>query len=214
MFGYPLTARMIETDGQNTDQAGHMLAQARVFSHLASRGDQSDPDHYLQQTLKLTTLRHPMTRALSGFAYLCSSEKQRREKFFTDRARMNALVGFDWQIHADTADGFVRFLTYLQHEIPHHAARPLNSHFRPQLKNILPDVFAPDLLGHCEDLPAFFTTIADRLSRPRPPPEATAQARNAAAQIADHTALITPAATALVREIFAGDFEAFGYDSL
>ncbi|MFT4959089.1 MAG: hypothetical protein ACI92Z_000161 [Paracoccaceae bacterium] len=213
MFGYPLSAQAVVDNSLNEDQAGHMLGRARVFSPLIARNDQSKPSRYLKQTLKLTTVRHPMARALSGFSYLCLSEELRHEMFFVDRVRMNALVGFDWKSHADTADGFVRFLTYLQHEIPHNDTRPLNGHFRPQLLNILPDVLQPDLVGRCEDLPAFFTEIADRLSRPLPDGAVTAQARNVA-QVTDRSALITPEATRLVSEIFAGDFEAFGYDLL
>lgn len=209
-FGHPLTVRFREPGGMNEDQAAHGLAQARIFAHLAGRDAGTDPQAYLDHALKLTTVRDPLARAVSGFVYLCRADELKRQQFFTERARMTAFTGFDWTRHPFTADGFLRFLEYLRAELVWHDTRPVDSHFRPQVLNILPALFPPDLIGRCEDLPAFFRAIATRLDRPVPEGALDAPARNRSP--ADHAdTLVTPAARTLAAEVFAADYEAFGY---
>lgn len=210
-FGHPLSARFQEPTGMNEDQAAHRLAQARIFAFLDGRGDGWEPQAYLDQALKLATVRDPLARAVSGFVYLCRADEARREQFFTERARMTALTGFDWSRHPFTAEGFLRFLEYLRHDLTCHETRPVDSHFRPQVLNIRPALYAPDLIGRCEELPAFFAAIATRLERPLPKGALEGPPRNRAPAI-EKEALIMPAARALAAELFAADYEAFGYN--
>ncbi|WP_068114105.1 sulfotransferase family 2 domain-containing protein [Tropicimonas marinistellae] len=208
-FGVPLTANVEDNVGMNPDQAGHNLADARVFSTLIARADGRPPLEVLQGALRLTTVRHPMERALSGFLYLCKSDGLRSPRFARQRLRMNALAGFDWERHPNTPEGFVRFLEYLQIELDQALAMQMDSHFRPQVDNIRPDVFRPDLVGRTENMAAFLTEIADRLSRPVPSDYDLEAARN----VAPKAAPLVPDAAArrLVADIFARDFEEFGY---
>lgn len=207
--GHPLSAGLIEPSGLNEDQAGHALAEARIFSSvLARRG--VDPAASLAEALRITTVRHPLARAVSGFRYLCRSDALKSAQFATERLRMTALTGFDWDRDAGTAQGFLRFLEYLSIDLAHHPARPVNSHFRPQVLNILPEVFRPGLVGRCEDLPAFFRALAARLDRPVPDGALEGRPRNR--QPGSAGDVITPEATRLAAGIFAADFERFGYD--
>ncbi|MCA0922772.1 sulfotransferase family 2 domain-containing protein [Pseudooceanicola nanhaiensis] len=209
--GHPLTAHLQQLNGMNPDQAAHELHRTMVFCSLLARGDKIRPARYLQRTLKLATVRDPMARAISGFRYLCQADARGMTQFYTDRARMSALTGFDWNRHPDTPEGFERFLDYLRIDLVHHADRPVDSHFRPQVLNIRPALFVPDLIGRCEDLGAFFTAIADRLGRALPEGALEAPARNRGTG-PERADLVSQQARQLVAEIFAADYEAFGYD--
>ncbi|MEP2426635.1 MAG: sulfotransferase family 2 domain-containing protein [Tateyamaria sp.] len=210
-FGIPLKAVVRDENSINEDQAGHSLHKARVFSSVCDCGTELDFGSYLARALRLTTVRHPFTRALSGFIYLCRAHDMKSDRFLTERLRMCALTQFDWDKHAYTVEGFERFLTYLEQDLAHHATRPVDSHFRPQVLNILPDVFCPDLIGRCEDLPTFFANIAARLDRPAPQGALEAKPRNTQ-QISDRAIFDTPDTRRRVGHIFAADFLAFGYD--
>lgn len=210
-FGQPLEAKVRSADGMNTDSAAaHRLAEARVFSMLGARGDGRDPAEVLARALRLTTIRHPMDRAVSSFLYLCRAQDLQSTLFADDRLRMTALTGFDWGAHGFTLTGFERFLDYVAIELPHHDARPLDSHFRPQVLNVLPEVLRPDLMGRCEDLPAFFRQIAARLDRPLPPDIDLETPRNRQ-DVPGRDALETPATRARVAQVYAADFDAFDY---
>lgn len=208
--GHPLTAHLQQVSGMNPDQAAHELHRTQVFCSLLARGDRSKPASILQETLKLATVRNPLDRAISGFRYLCQADAQGMMQFYTDRVRMSALTGFDWTRHRDTAEGFERFLDYLRIELVHHADRPVDSHFRPQVLNIRPALFQPDLLGRCEDMGAFFTAIADRLERNLPEGALSAAPRNRGIGPAQFDQ-VSGAARRLVAEIFAEDYDTFGY---
>lgn len=205
--GHPLSARLQEKNGMNPDQAAHELHRAQVFCFLLSRGDRTGPDTYLKRTLKLATVRDPMARAISGFTYLCRADEKGLEQFYTERARMTALTGFDWERHPHTAEGFERFLDYLRIDLEHHADRPVDSHFRPQVLNIRPDLYKPDLVGRCEDLAGFFRQIAERLERPVPEGALTSEPRNRSRR--EDVFPITLAARQRMSEIFRADYESF-----
>ncbi|WP_238368588.1 sulfotransferase family 2 domain-containing protein [Mesobacterium pallidum] len=210
-FGLPLRALVQDLGGMNTDSAAaHRLAEARVFSMLGARGDGRDPAEVLAGALRLTTIRHPLDRAVSSFLYLCRAQELQSPLFADDRLRMGATTGFDWGAHPFTLTGFERFLDYVAAELPHHDARPLDSHFRPQVLNVLPQVLRPDLLGRCEDLPAFFRQIAARLERPLPPDIDLTTPRNRQ-DVPGRDALETPATRARVAAVYAADFDAFDY---
>jgi len=207
--GHPLSARLQISDSMNPDQAAHELHRAQVFCFLLAQ--KINPTTYLRKTLRLTTVRDPLARAVSGFRYLCRSDAAGMAQFYPERARLCALTGFDWDRHPNTPDGFVRFLDYLRLELAHQTERPVDSHFRPQVLNILPGLFRPELVGRCEDLPTFFAEIAERLELPLPEGALEAAPRNRAQDDVVAETLITPAARRLVTEIFAPDYEAFGY---
>ena len=209
--GHPLTVAQHEPDGILPDHAAHELAKARVFSLLTERRDMSDALAWLEAVpLRLTTVRHPMTRAISAFRYLCKADAARVSRFLKERLRMNARVGFDWTRHPHTVDGFVRYLEFVRLELADDETMPLDSHLRPQVSNVRPDILRPHVVGRTEDLPAFFTAIAERLDRPLPA-ELDLAPRNTTRPAGEDLAA-DPAACALVRDIFAADFEAFGYD--
>lgn len=209
--GQPLTARLQESSGMNPDQAAHELHRAQVFCALLSRGDRSGPDNYLQRTLRLGTVRDPLARALSGFCYICRADAAGLSQFYAERARMSVLTGFDWTRHPFTAGGFERFLDYLRSDLAHHAERPVDSHFRPQVLNLRPGLYRPDLLGRCEDLPGFFREVAERLGRRLPEGAVAAAPRNRGGADADRAAWVTAAGRRLAAEVFAADYERFGY---
>ncbi len=211
-FGRPLTSRLQPPENPNRDQAAHQLAAAGVLSPLPAAADLPPPHRLLPASLRLTTVREPLARAVSGFRYLCRSHRMQSPMFFETRVRLEARTGFDWDRDGDTARGLLLFLEFLaaeQADRPARQPRPINSHFRPQSDTIRPALFAPDLIGRCEDLPGFFAAIAARLDRPLPEGALSAPARNVAGPGGE--ALITPDARRLARQVFAADYEAFGY---
>lgn len=211
-FGRPLRAAVTRLGDLNIDQAAHELARARVFAFLPERDDTKNCLTYLRRTLRLATVRHPAARALSGFRYFCRSQAEGKEQFAVDRLRMNALVDFDWERHPDTPEGFVRFLEFIRLELAENTTRQTNEHWAPQHLNIRPEIFRPQLLGRTEDLPAFFRAIAERLDRPLPAGVDLATPRNPQAPVEHEAFLNHPQARRLIAEVFARDFEVFGYD--
>lgn len=211
-FGRPLRAAVTRPGDLNVDQAAHELARARVFAFLPERGEAEDCLAYLRRTLRLATVRHPGPRALSGFRYFCRAQAEGKEQFAVDRLRMNALVDFDWERHPDTPEGFVRFLEFIRLELAENTTRRTNEHWAPQHLNIRPEVFEPELLGRTENLPAFFLAVAERLDRPLPPGVELDTPRNPQAPVDRDAFLDHPQARRLIAEVFARDFEAFGYD--
>jgi hypothetical protein len=210
-FGHPLTARQHEPDGILADHAAHELAAARVFSLLTERQDVADALAWLEAApLRLTTVRHPMSRAISAFRYLCKADEAQVSRFLKERLRMTARTGFDWTRHPHTAEGFVRYLEFLRMELAHDATLPVDWHLRPQVMNIRPEILRPHLIGRTEDLPAFFAAIAERLDRPLP--EGLDLAPKNRTQGRGDDLAADPAARTLVQDIFAMDFESFGYD--
>ncbi|MEM6739928.1 MAG: sulfotransferase family 2 domain-containing protein [Pseudomonadota bacterium] len=210
-FGVPLTVSHHEPDGILEDHAVHCLAEARVFSPLtALRGAPCALD-VLEKALRLTIVRHPLSRALSAFRYLCRADARAVSRFLRERLRMNAITGFDWQRDPDTPDGFRRFLDFVAHELEHQASLPLDWHIGPQVLNVRPEIFQPDLVGRTEDVPAFLAEIAARLDRPLPERLRRAAPRNRAAMRPPDWAG-DRALQARVAQVFAADFDAFGYD--
>ena len=44
----------------------------------------------------------------------------------------------------------------------------INPQWRPQIDNIVPTVFHPEIIGRVEDMPAFFHAVAERLDESLP----------------------------------------------
>ena len=211
MFGVPLTARsQPESRMQAENGTAHQLTNSRVFAWLALVGEGRDPVAIFDSALRLSTVRDPFARAVSGFLYLCHAQEVAAPRFLEVRQRLCAMTRFDWNRHPGTQDGFLRYLDHLEAELAHHDSLPVDSHFRPQVLNLRPGIVRPHLVGRCEDLPAFFREIAARLDRPLPE-GIDLDARHNRQPDAGRAALDTPATRARVTRIFAADYEAFGY---
>lgn len=207
-FATPLTAGLKLTSDINPDVAAHHLATADVFRPVSFMGKGLDA---INNTLRLTTVRHPAARAVSAFLYLCRSDDESHVWFARDRLRMNALVGFDWNRDTKTASGFVKFLRFIEITIAEAGADTVNAHWRPQVDNIKPEIFRPHLVGHTENLESFYRAIARRLDRPLAP-DWHAPIANRAESTDTGSALLTPEAVRLLNRIYRADFDTFGYD--
>lgn len=209
-FGIPFTARLDSPADINPEQGIHNLSLTGVFRKLTEDPRTTDLLTDCDGLLTLTTVRHPASRALSGFFYLCTSHDRAHPMFSADRARMNAMVGFDWTRHPRTPEGFRRFLDYIRLSVQDGVQLPLNSHWRPQWQNVMPEILKPDLIGHTENLPGFFKKIAARLDRPLPPGGAITANRQP--KYDSRPFLEDGTAKRLLLDCFSRDFDIFGYD--
>lgn len=201
-FGVPLTVNFEPLVDINADAVSHALSRAGVFRtlpHIVSGL------LVLKNALRLATARHPVLRAMSSFNYLCLTDAESSPWLVNQRLRMNAMCGFDWSKDPGTHDGFVKFLTYLLDVEQRKGEVIDNPHLRPQVHNIRPEVFKPDLIGRTEDLPSFFRAIAERFDTAMPvdwvPP-----ASNRLDSVANADALLSPQTEALMAQVFADDF--------
>lgn len=208
-FGVPLTAEWDVPGDINSDAVVHhlqgpagILRPALAIPEAAAR---------LAAALRITTVRHPLDRALSAFDYLCRSHELRHGWFAADRLRMNALVGFDWSRHPRTEQGFARFLDYVACIRAQAGAAAVDPHWRPQIENVRPALFRPDLVGRVEDMPGFFAALAARLDRPLPG-DAADTASNRQHHRSDRAALLSAGNRAAIRALYAADFDWLGYD--
>lgn len=207
-FGVPMTVQWDVPADINPDGAIHHMQAAGIWRAAVAL---PDPMERLDGALRITTVRHPVSRALSAFEYICHSNDLRHSWFAGDRLRMNALVGFDWSDHPRTAGGLARFLDYvatMRDEGGFHAVDP---HWRAQAENIHPAIYRPDLVGRVEDMEGFFRALCDRLDQPLPD-DAGPLASNRQTYRSDREALLTPANRAAIARLYAADFEWLGYD--
>ena len=205
-FGQALTAAV--ANPFEGDTITHRLTDARLFARLPEHPDVTDVQASLGQCLRLTTVRHPATRALSGYRYICRAEQAGAEAFVHHRLRMTALAGFDWSRETGTPVGFLRFLDWVAAEEAL-GGWMADAHFRPQCTNIRPEILRPDIIGRLEDMGAFYRAVCDRLGRTLP--EGALPPRNRQPKI-DPAPFLTVQARARIAEIFSADFAAFGYD--
>lgn len=207
-FGVPLTAAWDVPQDINPDAVVHNLQGPSGLL----RGAIALPDMMgaVEGALRLVTVRHPTARALSAFEYVCKSHDLRHSWFSQDRLRMNALVRFDWNDDPRTAAGFEKFLDFIAiiGELAGRSA--VNPHWRPQVENILPEVYRPDVVGRLEDMDAFYRMVADHLGQPLP---ASVMSRaNRQSYRSSRDDLLTPAALAMIERVYAADFEWLGID--
>lgn len=207
-FGVPLSVAWDVSDDINSDAVAHRLQGPSGILRQAAQI--AEPMERLDAALRLTTVRHPLDRALSAFDYLCRSHELRHVWFVQDRLRMNALVGFDWDRHPRTAEGFARFLDYAAQIIALAGPQAVDPHWRPQIDNILPDIFRPDLVGRLEDLQGFFAEVAGRLGQALPEGEGR-RPSNRQEHRSERAGLLTPANRAAIERLYAADFEWLGY---
>lgn len=207
-FGVPMTVGWDVPADINSDAAIHHMQAAGVFRSAAAL---PDAIARLEGALRVTTVRHPESRALSAFEYLCYSNDLRHSWFAENRLRMNAMVGFDWTNHPRTADGFGRFLDYakiMHDEVGFHAVDP---HWRPQIDNIHPDIYKPDVIGRIEDMDGFFAELCARLNQPIPD-AAAIPSSNRQTYRSDRAAMLTSANRKAIADLYAADFDWLGYD--
>ena len=207
-FGVPLSAWIDPALTLNPDALAHYAIQADVLRPVDACADGVSR---MQDALRLMTVRHPLSRAISGFRYLCLSGAKGSEQFLGERIRLNADVGFDWAKDPLTSGGFIKFLTYIAHTVSSKVQFPETTHWRPQTENTRPAVYDPAIIGRVEDFAAFADALGERLGG-YPPGFDTLSYANRQPAFDAGVLLDDPAALPLVGEVFASDFAAFGYD--
>lgn len=206
-FGVPPPIARLPND-PNPATSHHYLTGHDIFSQ-ALELPRSLPDLAEDPDLeRIVVVRHPEDRAASAFEYVCASNDQSKWFFLPDRARMAALFGLDFTTMSRTANGFVRFLEYVHSSIEVQPRTSINIHWRPQAWLCFPNEFRPTLVGRVEAYDTFRRVLFERLDRPQP----SGPVRLNSPDRGDRAALYDdPAARRLVREIYALDYEAFGY---
>lgn len=210
-FGTRLSVDIVDPEDLNNAPAPHRLASHSAFRLLHHRTDGIDHAAYFRDAKYIVTVRDPFTRALSGFRYLCKSQKLKHPQFSSDRTRMCALVGFDWGAHMDNEAGFERFLEYLKICIVHHDAYPVDTHWAPQWLNIRPDVRTPDIVGRTENMSLFYEEVASVFSVSLDGKRWQFALNNTQATDSPKLSL-NPRIRSLMRECFEMDYTYFNYE--
>lgn len=151
--------------------------------------------------LRFTFVREPSKRVVSGFLY-----------YFADRKapllrRHEPLIrAFGYDPEGPVERNFDAFLDYVEAGMVEDVART-DIHFRPQVHNLRPDLVDYGFVGRVENLAADLARLEERLGIPSERRLAevprTNEARSAFAP--------TPAQAARLRDLYAADYEAFGY---
>lgn len=207
-FGVPLTVAWDVPHDINPDGVVHSLQGAGVFRPALAL---PAPLLRLDSALRLATVRHPVSRAISAFEYICKSHDLRHSWFALDRLRMNAMVQFDWDRDVRSATGFQKFLDYIAQMQAEAGRFDINPHWRPQIDNVVPAIFRPQILGRLEDMGAFYRDVAAQLGQSLPDGFDGIVA-NRQTYADDRTAWLTPGARDRITTIYAADFEWLGYD--
>lgn len=210
-FGVPLTVAADAAWDINPDAVSHLTFEAGVFRRPFDF--EGGTTALFETSLRLATVRHPSTRALSAFLYLCKSQELQSTWFVNERLRLSALTGFDWTRHSRTPDGFVRFLDYVaaSAEAARNGGLSVNSHWRAQWDLIRPGLFRPDLIGRTETLADFFIEIAARLGRPLPE-NWVAPHTNRQGYDSTDSFLGYPGVSDRLLALYRQDYEGFGYE--
>ena len=150
-----------------------------------------------------TFTRHPEARAYSAFT-----------NFFVDArniARSNhwgPMQDHGFDPARDASYNFDVFLDYVAHTMDISPLRT-SAHWRPQVLNVGHGRIAYDFIGKVETLTADLQTLFARAGRPDFPPAEVLEARfNRSAAVRPD---LTAAQRARIRDLFAADYEAFGY---
>ncbi|MGB0410561.1 MAG: sulfotransferase family 2 domain-containing protein [Pikeienuella sp.] len=204
-FGTALSVTLTDPDDLNDDPAPHRLYQTGVLSVLMAQGASLVS---IENALRLTTVRHPGRRAASAFRYICRADEVGHRAFLRERMVMNA-YGLDWAQDRFVVRGFQKFLEITRDQLCNEKnGLSVNLHWRPQVLNIVPAAYRPHVVGRMEALDVFTSEVAARLDRPSP---RLAVSNRQPAYDAD-VLLADPTCARLIREIYAADFEEFGYD--
>lgn len=207
-YGCDMTAKIKPEHDINPAAALHMLVEYGIFSRALWQGmSAQDILSSKGPRERICVVRDPLARAVSGFRYLCQSHRRQSRWFARDRFRMNAVQGFDWDRHCDTPEGFELFLHYVAWQVETEGMDRVDGHWRGQKAFIKPEVFRPTIVGRMEDMSSYFKLLSDRLGTPLP---AALPWENKQDTGAVDLQAYKPAQT-LVRQIYAEDYEAFGY---
>ena len=203
-FGTPLSVALTDPDDMNDDPAPHRLYQAGVFPVLMAQGASLVA---IESALRLTTVRHPATRAASAFRYICRADEVGHRAFLRERMDMNA-HGMNWAEDRYVVRGFQKFLEIAKDGLSQPNGLSVNLHWRPQVLNIVPTAYRPHVVGRMEALDVFVADVAARLERPVP----DLRVANRQPPYDADVLLTDKACAALIRDIYAADYEEFGYD--
>ncbi|MBK1634538.1 sulfotransferase family 2 domain-containing protein [Rhodovulum adriaticum] len=179
--------------------------------HRATRGvylaryhwEKIEPVYTAHSGFLFTLTRDPEARAWSGFTNFFVDDKNIARHNHTRPMRDH---GYD-PARGDSYN-FDVFLDYVAHTLE---IDPLqtSAHFRPQVYNIAYGDIDYDYIGKVETLSADLRTIFARAGADGFPPEDLLEQRFNRSEAP--RAPLTPAQQRRVREIFARDYEAFGY---
>lgn len=209
-FGGPFTCRLNDTDNQHPDFALFQLPAARLMENAIGAEDTIDAVLHFPG-LSIATVRNPFSRAVSGFRYLCRSHEIGDRRFLSERIRLNALEGFDWDKDPHSPRGFNKFLDYLGRMAETEGPDKIDPHWLSQQLHIRPDLYKPDLIGRTENLAPFAKELAERLDHPLP--DLSRLKSNRTKKVSGSLFLYDdPAAIRKVRSLYAEDFIIFGYD--
>lgn len=207
-FGHPLTADLTPPHDINPHAAIHTLPNHGIFGRALHQGlSMQDVLALAPLEQRICVVRDPLERAISGFRYICRSHRLGARWFARDRFLMDATVGFDWEVHPDTAQGFERFLAFLDWQIDTSGVDSLDGHWRPQTAFIKPEVYQPTLIGRMEDMQTYFDALSASFG------DAVQQAvhRKNSQDPVDISALCSPAAATGCARLFARDYDLFEY---
>jgi hypothetical protein len=207
-FDCELTVNVTPRSDINPSAQVHMLTEHRLFSRALLLGI-SAPDLLGAEgpQERICVVRDPFARAISAFRYLCRSHILGSRWFAFDRFRMNAVSKFNWERDVDTERGFIIFLEYVAWQIDADGPEAVNAHWQPQFTFIKPAVFNPTVIGRMEDLGCYFRTLSERLDAPFP----EALPWDNRQPTAPQDLRSSMRAQAICKEIYAADYEAFGY---
>ena len=162
-FGAPLTVKVADPGNASEDTATRYLNDGGVLMDVSR--SYGEPD-VLSHGLRITTVREPMDRALSSFAYLQQSHETQSRQFARLRIRLNASYRFDWDRHPGTAEGFERFLDFVG-DLSGTPKFPIDRHIMPQCISVRPDFFKPARIGRTDNLGPFIAALSEELGCPQ-----------------------------------------------
>ena len=210
-FGHCNTVSVNDPTDLNRDAQTHRCVNHGVFRSLRVRADITSFRDYLENSVRIATVRNPVNRLWSAFRYLCRSGEESHLMFLGHRLRMCALVGFDWKSHPYTREGFVRFLEYIRIIYTETNGHGLDNHWKHQWMLIRPDFYKPEIIGRAENPSDFVRNLVERLDGApslesvwRNPSDATGS------ELPGYFAEVSIRNT--IADLYAEDFQAFGYD--
>ncbi|MFD0978136.1 sulfotransferase family 2 domain-containing protein [Tropicimonas aquimaris] len=208
-FGVPLKTT-VSSESNLSDSALHLTMFAGVFRELLARTDIISLADYLDNAIRIATVRNPTGRAWSSFRYICKSNKLGSPQFVDERIRMTAATGFDWEEHPFTQEGFERFLDYVELSVSGYAGRPPNAHWRPQWWDIRPDIYPPNVVGRLEAADKFEKDLCEALGKH---PKGTGVRLNVNDEMASFPEWMTRSEVrSRLISVYGKDYEAFGYE--
>ena len=204
-FGHRLSARS-DAGSLNADAIGRQLASAGLLSPLI---EIDAPLPQLEQSLRMTSVRHPAKRLLSAWLYLGEANRRADAAFLQERLLMTIMAGIDWDRDAGTVEGFDRFLDFLLMAQDAAQGISLDLHLLPMHRVIHRHVFKPHLVMRLETLSRDISLLAQHLRQPVPEtvPAANQQRKYDAAPF-----FASQAVQGRLIQLCSDDCKLFGYE--